>query len=524
VLGLIKLNMKMKMNFGNDCKLVRLDGDYSPLDFPIISDLSPKAGEDGVDVFFAPQGTFSVGVDVPFEVEDEEGNPQTYRVTLEDFFIKDTKSQKLIGNIKWSRDRQSAVFESFEILPPYTDLTAEVSVNFEEWKNGNWQVVTQNGKKARESKTVRFTTGEAPNYIPLSNIEYCYPVVEQNNFFRGETDMGYVQLKRGQDYLFPKSFRYSTKFTDSGNAKNSRVSDFNYSTAERRIGFTLPETANKTKYTVEFVALPDAGSKTGAPQEIVTTRTVKDGEGEEIRVDYTQQAAQQILKDGQMVVLDYTIRASAFDTFAEKLSSFNLSTDFSRAVTSNTRSLMLRIPEGYELFDEQELAGSDYTGGVPLVETEVIPDDPYYTDDIAPLVYNWQPVKGISVTDRDLSTGIPPVKHSPLYDGYLEYVMDGSAYSGVLSAMFPYVYEQPYRYSLDYYSLRNKAANMLVKNIENNAILSTNKKTALEKLVESAFPFIRQGYYKTEFRYILPGGKKGSAKQLNYHNSIDWRK
>lgn len=525
VLGLIKLNMKMKMSFGNDCKLVRLDGDYSPLDFPIISDLSPKAGEDGVDVFFSPQGTFSVGIDKPFEVEDEEGNPQTYRVTMEDFFIKDAKGQKLIGDVKWAGDKQSAVFESFEILPPYSDLTVEVSVNFEEWKNGRWQAVTSGGQKARESKTVRFKTGEAPNYIPRTNIDYCYPVVGQNNFFRTETDLGYVQLKRGQDYLFPKSFKYNTKFTDAANEKNSLISDFNYNTGERRIGFTLPETANKTKYSIEFVAMPEAGSKASeTPQEAITTKTIKDAEGEEMKVDYTQQAAQQIIRDGQMVILDYTIRTSAFNTFAEKLSSFKLSTDFSRAVTSNTRSFMLRIPEGYELFDEPELTGSDYTGGKPLVETEAILDDEYYIEDIAPLMYNWQPIKGISITDRDMSTGIPPVKYSPLYDGYLEYVLDGNTYNGALSVMFPYVYEQPYRYSLDYYSLRNKAANILIKNIERNAILSANEKTALERLVESIFPFIRQGYYKTEFRYILPGGKKGSSKQLDYYNSLDWRK
>jgi hypothetical protein len=334
-----------------------------------------------------------------------------------------------------------------------------------------------------------------------------------------------VQLKRGQDYLFPKSFRYNTKFTDTGNDKNNLVSDFSYDTSERRIGFTLPETTNKTKYSIEFVALPGTGSKTGnTPQEIVTTKTIKDGVGEEMSVDYTQQAAQQILKDGEMSLLDYNIRTSAFNTFAEKLSSFSLSTDFSRAVTSNTRSLMLRIPEGYELFDQQELAGSDYTAGKPLIETEAVLDDKYYTDDIAPLSYNWQPVKGISVTDRDLSIGIPPVKDYPLYEGYLEYVINANNYDGALSAMFPYVYEQPYRYSLDYYSLRNKAANALIKNIEGSVRLSVNEKAALEKLVESIFPFIRQGYYKTEFRYILPGGKTGTTRQLNYYNSLDWRK
>ncbi|WP_406630123.1 hypothetical protein RAN96_09055, partial [Ornithobacterium rhinotracheale] len=59
-----------------------------------------------------------------------------------------------------------------------------------------------NGKKAIEIEEREFTTGTAPNTIPLSNIEYAYPVVEQENYYTGETNRGYIKLKRGQDYLF----------------------------------------------------------------------------------------------------------------------------------------------------------------------------------------------------------------------------------------------------------------------------------------------------------------------------------
>lgn len=510
VLGLIKLNMKLKMSFGNNCKLVRLDGDYSPLDFPIISDLSPKAGEENLDVFFSPQSTFSVAVGVPFEVEDEEGNPQTYRVTLEDFFIKDAKGQKIIGDVKWSRDKESAVFESFEILPPYSNLTTEVSVNFEEWKNGSWQVVTQDGKKARESKTVSFKTGDAPNYIPLSNIEYCYPVVEQSNFFIDETDQGYVQLKKGQDYLFPQNFKYNTKFTDTND--NSLVSDFRYNTGKRRIGFALPNTTNKTKYSVEFVALPGSARTSDAPEEIITTKTITDGEGEEMSVDYTQQAAQQILKDGQMVILNYNIRTSEFNTFAEKLSSLEL-TEGQRYINSRVHSLLLLTQNSYELFDKVELIGNQYSGS-PLIEVESTLEDDYYQKDIAPILYDLISRYPFQITNRNLDYGVPPSRAFPLYEGYLEYIISGSAYSKTMSALLPYVYELPYYYSLDFYEIKNKVVNSFDRGIDMHPF---------QPLLDNTLLFMRGGNYKTEFRYILPGDKKGTTKQLNYHNSLDWR-
>ena len=512
VLGLIKLNMKLKMSFGDDCKLVRLDGDYSPLDFPIISDLSPKTGEEDVDVFFSPQGTFSVGIGVPFEVEDEEGNPQTYRVSLEDFFIKDTNGQKVVGDVKWARDKESAVFESFEILPPYSDLTAEVSVNFEEWKSGRWEVVTQDGKKTRESKTVKFKTGNAPNYIPLSNIEYCYPVVEQNNFFINETDQGYVQLKKGQDYLFPENFRYNTKFTDTKD--NNLESDFRYETSERRIGFALPKTTNKTKYKVQFVALPGANAKTNeAAKEIVTTKTLTDETGEDMSVDYTQQAAQQILKDGELSVLDYNIRTSEFNTFAEKLSSLKLK-EGQRYINSRVHSLLLLNHNDYESFEEIELVGSAHSANKALVVVESMLEDDYYKKDIAPILYDILPKYPFKITGRSLDYGIPPSKAFPLYDGYLEYTTSG-IYSQTMSTLFPYVYELPYYYSLDLYEIKTKVANSFDKGIDMNS---------LQPLINSTFLFMREGNYRTEFRYILPGGKKGTTKQLNYYNSLDWRK
>lgn len=519
VLGLIKLNMKMKMSFGNDCKLVRIDGDYSPLEYPIISDLSPKVGDEDIDVFFSPQGTFTMPVGTPFDIEDEDGNPQTYRVVLEDYFIKDNKGKKLIGDVKWAKDYESAVFEAFEILPPYSDLTVELSVNFEEWKDGAWRMVTHGGKNARESKKVNFKTGEAPNYIPMTNIAYSYPVVDQKNFYQKEATEGYVQLKRGQEYLFPQSFKYNTKFEDSKG--NKLTADFRYNVGERRVGFAMPNTTNKTDYKINFVALPgDAKPVNTAPKEIVKTEEITDADGEKMSVDYKHQAAEQILKDGEMIVLDYGMRTSAFNTFAEKMSSLKLN-GIERPVTSNTISLLLKSSSDYELFDEQELVGTDYTANIPLVEVEAITDDKYYTEDIAPLTYDWMPIKGIAV-HRDVKIGVPPTKGYALYSNYLEYVATStSTYNGSIALMFPYVYEQGYRYSVDYYDLRNDVSNML---INSPASLSDNQRRALIRLVESKFPFMRYGNYKTEFRYILPGDKKGTKKQLNYFNPIDWRK
>lgn len=508
--GLVKANMKMKMSFGDDCKLVAINGDSSPLDMPLIADLTPYDKDTDVDVFLSPQATFNMPLGEPFDIEDDNGDVKSYRIKLADFYITDSKSQRVEGKVKMNRTNDAATFESKEILPPYNDMKVIVSVNFEEYKSGSWTVVSQNGNIARESKEASFKTGGAPNYIPLSNIEYCYPVVGQRNLFKSESTTGYVQLKKGQSYLFPENFNYTASFTaKSGNPLNPA---FKYSSSDSRINYSLPDVVNQTDYELVFAAsVAGQGGQTAEMHK--TTNTLTDSDGESFSVDYMQQAAQKITKDGVLEILKYSFRTSMYNTFGQKLSALQLEPT-SRYVNTDARSLLLKANNSYEIFDEVELTGNDYTASSPLVSVEAVMDNDYYTKDIAPLVYNWYPVKGISITGRDVNEyGVPPSKAFPLYDGYLGYI-SGNTFNDFMSKILPFVYELPYYYSKDYYELRTKAVNSFDKGINMQPLMP---------LINSSFLFIRQGNYKTIFRYNLPDGKEGTTKQMDYINTLDWR-
>jgi hypothetical protein len=506
VLGVIKSNMKMKFSFGDDCKLVDLNGDYTPLDYPVIADLSPLDHATDVDVFLSPQASFNLAVGKSFALENENGEIKQYRIKLEDFYVMDHKNQKVEGTVKWNNDYTTVTFDSKEILTPEVDMKVYVSVVFEEQKGYSWSIVNN----ARETKTASFKTGGAPNYIPLSNIAYCYPVIHQKNFYKGESASAYVQLKKGQSYLFPNNFDYHALFT--AKSGQSVKSNFTYHQATSRIDYAIPSLNAKTEYGVAFIASVRGGVQDPGIQK--TTSTIKDAEGESYSIDYMQQAAQKIIREGSMNVLDYTFRVSEHNTFAQKLSSFSYKYS-SRKINSDLISLLLQVSAGYELFDEIELKGTAYSGNKPLISAEAIPDDAYYLNDIRPLIYSWYPGYGITITGRDVTTyGIPPFKAFPLYDGYMDY-LKANTYNALLSKLFPYVYELPYYYYQDYYELRNKAANLIVKG--NNA-------EVLKRLVNSQLLFMRMGYYKSRFRYSLPDGQTGSYKELNYYNEIDFRK
>ena len=59
-----------------------------------------------------------------------------------------------------------------------------------------------NGKKITETLKTTFTTGTAPPNIPINNVKYSYPLPMMFNYYQNETDIGYIQLKSGQEYLF----------------------------------------------------------------------------------------------------------------------------------------------------------------------------------------------------------------------------------------------------------------------------------------------------------------------------------
>ncbi len=527
--GLLEGRMRMKISLGDDCKIVRADGEYSPVEMPMISDLSPnQSGE--VDVFTSPQATFSMPVGKAFNLDDESGT-RTYRIQLAEFVVKNASGQLVEGNIRWNTKKDEATFISKEILSPKTQWFASVSVRFEEYANGNWQVVRQSGKDAVETKKVSFKTGNAPDRIPLTNIAYCYPVVDQKNFYQNESATGYIQLKKGQRYLFPEGFVYQAKCTRQG--VKTVPSSFTYDEAQARITFSFPEKMGReSRYYLRLAAASewdgedenesmDEEQGAESPEEtidedhIVAQKIVLEDQenGADYELLFKQKMAQRISQSGSMELLNYRFESSRYATFEEKLSDMQL-TGTTRYVNSDIRSLLLQTETTSELLDQAELTGTVHTAGLPLVQAEALLNDAYFLKDIKPLIYDWYPYPGITIRNRLPDVlGVPPVRAVPLLDGYL-YAVSSGIYQPEFLHTWPYIYSLPLYYQQDYHDLKTQVI---------NSFLHTGYLAQWKFLIDSYFPFIPKGSYVVRFSYVLPGGQPGTTKDLDYHNPIDWR-
>ena len=364
------------------------------------------------------------------------------------------------------------------------------------------------GKKAVEVEERTFTTGTAPNLIPLSNIKYAYPVVEQENYYIGESNNGYIKLKRGQDYLFDDP-NWTTKTVFATDSKTE--SNFTYDANENTVKFTVPNLNKQKDYTFALIAKNKNGvsNSSGNQTEEQTVKTEESEEESGVSVTTEVKKAQNLSKDGEIDRLSFVFRTSKYNTLSDKLSALNFNPLWLK-VSSDVVTLQNNM-NADEYFDVTELTGTKYTDNKPLINLTALMDDSF-ADKFKGLFYNNYPIDQITLiraeSDEDF-VGIPPVKAFTIFTSYLQYLGNDKG-NQFLKQTFPYKYDLFSFYKADWYELVSKAASKYVGSPANA------RPQVINSLLQSNFGIIPTIKYKVKAKYTLPGDKAGSEKQMDY--------
>lgn len=498
--GLVSGTFRLRISLGDDCHIVNDSG--SPLVLNVISDLKPADLSKEVDVFAAPQAAFNMRMEQPFYVDDDNGT-KVYRIKLEEFTVTDN-GQPVPGKLVWNNNNDIVTFYSTEVLPPHKELKAQVRVNFELQQGETWQPVYDQGKKATESKVVTFTTGTAPDNIPLSNIEYAYPVVDQRNYYRDESTAGYIQLKRGQSYLFPTDWKYEIRMGQPGKATGNQA--IQYNVPEKRVDFTLSSLDLSSTYYIGLVAVPlnPTVSQTAAtPEQRIKT------EDADIAIKNNQAADVLQVGLGKSLV-DYSFRTSKHALFADKIKGLSIREPFIGKISSDVIDLQ-PLMSAYEPFDVPEITGTSYTSDAPLVVATAVPDDNHYRQDVYPMLYRDYPVANTITLYRDTTElGLYP-RRAMAVQSYYVIAADTDISGSDLNTRLPYNYDLSRVYHRDFIDLQAKVV---------NKFLGTSNQRQYEYIIMGTFPMLRYGPYNVHFQYMLPNGSKGSAGVFSYFNPI----
>jgi hypothetical protein len=510
--GLISGRMNMHISLGEECRIVMPASRL--LEMEIIGDITPNDRMSDVDVFTSPQAAFNMNMEKTFTMDDDTG-AKSYRIKLDEFSITQGGTP-LTGKLTWNSTKNVVSFYPNDILPSQKELKAVVRIAFEEYKNGYWLRVKENNKELTESREITFTTGVAPDIIPMQNILYTYPVIDQKFFLTGETNEAYVQLKQGQPYLFTNEMRHEIHIVKANG--ETRQIPFKYNSADRRIEYSMPTIDKSSAYTFNLLSFALA-SETG--QDTERRKTVEleteDRENNDVTVRDAQ-AGETIRGDAGKSLLSYGFASSAYSTFKDKVENVKKTNPYVWRYGEHEHEqnmgtdyyLQYNIAKG-EPFDVAELVGTSWSGNKSLVDAYATLIDNYYQVQVKPLVYAKYPLDGMTFTHRNPAVfGVPPARALMILSAYLTQIEQGIM-NDVAASVFPYRYDLQRAYHMDFLNLREQVVGRYVNSPEYSKY---------NYLMEASFSRIFSGEYEIELRYRFPNGKQGSAGKFTYLNAV----
>ncbi|MCC7439948.1 MAG: hypothetical protein IT211_15795 [Armatimonadetes bacterium] len=210
--GLIKGSFKFEFEVGEQCAPMRDE----LADIKMISDITPRAGENDVSVMAAPRAAFNLALNTEMELGDGV-TLDRYRMVLDYMKLEQKMGSGYVvakGTKDIAGDRITVRFVAEDMLEANTEYRASVRVKMMKLVNGQWQDAYYDGKPMMEDTTITFTSGERPPFIPTANVAYTTPETNQRFFIQDwecRTDVlnfaiAAIRLRQGQEYLFDTAY------------------------------------------------------------------------------------------------------------------------------------------------------------------------------------------------------------------------------------------------------------------------------------------------------------------------------
>lgn len=203
--GFIKVDKGFQFSFGEKCQPV-FSGD--PLKgLTIISELRPPDKANAVKTDAMLTALFNVPLDTDFNLEIPDGSVRRYKFKLDELslYYKDKKNGNrdtrftAFKELVWVNGKEQFIVETTEHFPSESEHKFNVRVIFKEIVNGREEDPYMDNLRRRERRTEEqsavFTSAKQPDYIPLKNVEYTWPIDGQRYFFKNAAPRGIVGAK-----------------------------------------------------------------------------------------------------------------------------------------------------------------------------------------------------------------------------------------------------------------------------------------------------------------------------------------
>jgi hypothetical protein len=365
-----------------------------------------------------------------------------------------------------------------------------------------------NSKEVTEEKTCSFTTGEAPDYVPDNNITYSYPLKNMMNFYRNESSTGYIQLNRGQEYLFvndPEWPQYGRLTPVSGGVPI--YIHYDYFSAQKKVAHIIPAALNNnTVYKFDLIRVP-VSAVAAIDKNVVKNMKVSTSNAGTMEI--TESKATTLLTiEKEKVLYSCYFRTSRYNTMAEKIR--NVIIQFSNMDALNNSIVLL---SGYtalnEVFDNYEFREDGNTG---LIELVADVNGNWLSGYQIPLIYtNYPMTPNTTIQNRVTSDlGLVPVKATgfSFRDFKGRTLAEDEKITGIINistGTVGYFHYNLSKYTyLDFYEMKTKLLNGSVRT------------PAITGFINAMYPGIMSRFdYPVIATYRLPDGTAGTSEIVN---------
>jgi hypothetical protein len=506
--GIVRGSFNFNVNFGNRCTIQNENMEPNPMEF--ITDMIPETGGEEIDVLAVPQAVFRMPLEESYTLELRLGEPKTYRAVLQSFDLTTSDGTTLAGQLRYSIDKKSVFMETADAMPSNAAIIGKVIVKFEEQKENRWLPTG-----LTEEREIVFRTGSAPNKIPLTNLAYTYPVVNQKYFFVGENNEGVIRLKRNLPNIITPTTQLSVTFLGSGeNQIHSAPATYDFT--KKTINFTIPQLNTNSTYLVNVYADNSAGELGGELnyENVVAESEEKAYMGSTMITDKNKAASLLVrsLASGMRIPLTFTFSTSVHNTFIEKMVQKDIVEPNNIDMGSGIFLLGGNNSHSSEPFDEVELIGTQYSGFKPLMEAQNTLDEDYNTN-IIQLIFGREG----EYQEYDPTHLYTAIELSSDYRDRLH----GNNTEEYLRSVFPYRYSTHYEIMQNFYTIRDETLN----NFHNTWCSQMSPDTWVCQDAPPRFlaelqahygsvsvpcPIPDDGFYNTKFSYKRPDGVETS--------------
>jgi hypothetical protein len=505
--GLVKGRFKIKFTIGSACELVTAGSEIG--DIKVIQDMKPDDKMTDVDVFAYPQVSFNTSIEQEMRMMNMDDKMESYRIKLDDCNVYNG-SQKIAGNLQWNTTNDVLSVSTADVLPPQQTIRFTVNLHWEKKVNGAWQpLMNDDGTPAKETKAVSFATGDAPTTIPETNVAYSYPVKQQYHFHPKEYGQGYIQLKKGQPYLFKRSdttgtYNFVARFTPL-NGATAVETPYTYDEVSRSISYSIPQSmALGAIYNLDFLKKP-VGNTTNDRNRTQTAQT--SGNADNSVTITSNNLKGTITQNLEHNIYNNFFRTSNYALFSDKWNSLNTWQDIFDIATGNLYVIAKRS-SAQETFDHFELYGKD-DQTPPLVQTAALPSNAWYSNIQNPLMYEMYGSSGLHFTWRnEKDKGVGPLKAVNWRNlgAERDYSLTSddlqNSFANAKGGQLQLEYYLSWYAFQDFIDLRNAAAYQYINS-------SGKVGEATRRLLNATnFTDLLSGNYPVQVQYTLPGTRK----------------